>query len=122
MEIDGARLMVLHAAWKMDTQGKRAARQEISMIKVVAANVHQQVLDRAVQVHGALGVSDDTPLAMMWREGRVLRLVDGADEVHKMSIAYRELGRWKAEEDASGGRGQADVAGQRPGARRPARV
>ena len=66
------------------------------MIKVVAANVHQQVLDRAVQVHGALGVSDDTPLAMMWRQGRWLRLVDGADEVDKMSIAYRELGRWKA--------------------------
>ena len=93
MEIDGARLMVLHAAWKMDTEGKRAARQEIAMIKVVAANVQQQVLDRAIQVHGGLGVSDDTPLALMWREGRALRLVDGADEVHKMSIALREIKR-----------------------------
>ena len=67
MEIDQARLLTLYAAWKMDTAGKRAARQEISMIKVVAANVVMDVLDRAIQVHGALGVSDDTPLAMMWR-------------------------------------------------------
>ena len=103
MEIDGARLMVLHAAWKMDTAGKRAARQEISMIKVVAANVFMDVLDRAVQVHGALGVSDDTPLALMWRQGRWLRLADGPDEVHKMVIALRELNRFKREpaDDAS---------------------
>jgi acyl-CoA dehydrogenase len=93
MDIDGARLMVMHAAWKMDTAGKRAARQEISMIKVVAANVFMDVLDRAIQVHGALGVSDDTPLATMWRQGRWLRLADGPDEVHKMVIALRELKR-----------------------------
>ena len=101
MEIDGARLMVLHAAWKMDTAGKRAARQEISMIKVVAANVFMDVLDRAIQVHGALGVSDDTPLALMWRQGRWLRLADGPDEVHKMVIALRELKRARvaAEQD-----------------------
>jgi acyl-CoA dehydrogenase len=91
IEIDGARLMVLHAAWKMDTEGKRAARQEISEIKVVAANVFMDVLDRAIQVHGALGVSDDLPLALMWRQGRWLRLADGPDEVHKMAIALREL-------------------------------
>jgi acyl-CoA dehydrogenase len=96
MEIDGARLMVMHAAWKMDTAGKRAARQEISMIKVVAANVFMDVLDRAIQVHGALGVSDDTPLALMWRQGRWLRLADGPDEVHKMVIALRELKRARA--------------------------
>jgi len=95
MEIDGARLMVLHAAWKMDTEGKRAARQEISMIKVVAAQMHQEVCDRAMQVHGALGMSDDTPLALMWREGRWLRIADGPDEVHKMVIALRELKRFK---------------------------
>jgi len=99
IEIDGARLMVMHAAWKMDTAGKRAARQEISMIKVVAANVFMDVLDRAIQVHGALGVSDDTPLALMWRQGRWLRLADGPDEVHKMVIALRELKR-AASEDA----------------------
>jgi acyl-CoA dehydrogenase len=100
MEIDGARLMVLHAAWKMDTEGKRAARQDISMIKVIAANVFMDVLDRAMQVHGALGVSDDTPLALMWRQGRVLRVVDGPDEVHKMVIALRELNRFRAREEA----------------------
>ncbi len=98
MEIDAARLMVLHAAWKMDTEGKRAARQEISMIKVVAAQMHQEVLDRAMQVHGALGMSDDTPLAAMWRQGRWLRIADGPDEVHKMVIALRELNRFKPRE------------------------
>jgi acyl-CoA dehydrogenase len=95
MEVDQARLLTLYAAWKMDTIGKREARQEIAMIKVVAANVCMQVLDRAIQVHGALGVSDDTPLAGMWRSLRMLRLADGPDEVHKMVIARRELGRFK---------------------------
>jgi len=95
MEIDQARLLCLYAAWKMDTVGKREARQEISMIKVVAANVFMNVLDRAIQVHGALGVSDDTPLASMWRNGRMLRLADGPDEVHKQVIARRELARFR---------------------------
>jgi acyl-CoA dehydrogenase len=95
MEIDQARLLVLYAAWKMDTVGKKEARQEISMIKVVAANVFMRVLDRAIQVHGALGVSDDTPLARMWRDGRMLRLADGPDEVHKQVIARRELARFR---------------------------
>ena len=95
IEVDTARLSVLHAAWKMDTAGKRAARQEISMIKVQAAQMVMDVLDRAIQVHGALGVSDDTPLAAMWRGLRMLRLADGPDEVHKMVIALRELNRWK---------------------------
>lgn len=94
MEIDQARLLSLHAAWKMDTVGKRAARQEISMIKVVAANMVMDVLDRAIQVHGALGMTDDTPLAAMWGYSRTLRLVDGPDEVHKMVIARREVGRF----------------------------
>jgi len=97
IELEAARLMVRHAAHKMDAEGKRAARNEISMAKVMAANVHQDVLDRAIQVHGALGVSDDSPLALMWREGRWLRLVDGADEVHKMAIARRELRRFAAQ-------------------------
>jgi acyl-CoA dehydrogenase len=98
IEIDAARLMVLHAAWKMDTEGKRAARQQISMIKVVAAQMHQDVCDRAMQVHGALGMSDDIPLALMWRQGRWLRIADGPDEVHKQSIARRELSRFKPRE------------------------
>lgn len=93
MEIDQARLLTLNAAWKMDRHGKRVARQEISMIKVVAANMVMNVLDRAIQVHGSLGMTDDTPLAMMWRFSRMLRLADGPDEVHKMVIARREVGR-----------------------------
>jgi acyl-CoA dehydrogenase len=95
MEIDSARLMVLHAAWKMDTIGKKEARQEIAMIKVIAANMMMNVLDRAIQVFGAMGVSDDTPIARMWRDGRAMRLADGPDEVHKMTVARRELRRWQ---------------------------
>jgi acyl-CoA dehydrogenase len=91
MEVDQARLLTLYAAWQMDAEGKRRARQAISMIKVVAANVVMDVLDRAIQVHGALGMSDDTPLAGMWRYSRMLRVADGPDEVHKMVIARREL-------------------------------
>ena len=94
MEIDQARLLTLYAAWKMDTYGKKVARQEISMIKVVAPNMMLKVIDRAMQCLGALGVSDDTPLAAMWREGRGLRMADGPDEVHKMVVARRELRRF----------------------------
>ncbi len=93
MEIDQARLLTLYAAWMMDSEGKRRARQAISQIKVVAANVVMDVLDRAIQVHGALGMSDDTPLAGFWRFSRMLKVADGPDEVHKMVIARRELGR-----------------------------
>ena len=102
MEVDQARLLTLYAAWKMDSEGKRAARQQISMIKVVAANVVMDVLDRAIQTHGSLGMTEDTPLATMWRYSRMLRIADGPDEVHKMVIARRELGRWakRAEEEA----------------------
>lgn len=94
MEIDQARLLTLYAAWKMDTYDKKEARQEISMIKVVVPNMMQQVLDRAIQAMGALGVTDDTLVAGMWRHGRALRIADGPDEVHKMVIARRELRRF----------------------------
>jgi acyl-CoA dehydrogenase len=94
MEIDQARLFTLFTAWKMDTVGKKEAAQEISMIKVIAANLLMDVCDRAIQVLGSLGVSDDTPVAAMWRNGRSLRIADGPDEVHKMVIARRELKRW----------------------------
>jgi len=94
IEIDSTRLMVMHAAWKMDTAGKRESRQEIAMIKVMAANMVMRVLDRAIQVFGAAGVSDDTPIAGMWRNSRALRIADGPDEVHRMTIARRELRRW----------------------------
>ena len=70
------------------------------MTKVVAAQMHQDVLDRAMQVHGALGMSDDVPLAAQWRQGRWLRIADGPDEVHKMVIARRELHRWAKEAEA----------------------
>ena len=101
MEIDQARLLSLNAAWLMDTVGKRAARQQISMIKVVAANMVMDVLDRAIQVHGALGMTEDTPLAAMWRYSRTLRLADGPDEVHKMVIARREVGRFQKKRAAA---------------------
>ena len=91
MEILQARLLTQYAAWKMDTVGKKEARQELSMCKVVVPNVAMNVLDRAIQCLGALGVSDDTPIAAMWRNGRALRIADGPDEVHKMVIARREL-------------------------------
>jgi acyl-CoA dehydrogenase len=94
MEIDQARLLTLKAAWKMDTYGKKVARQEISMIKVVVPNTMMAVLDRVIQSLGALGVSDDTPVAAMWRHGRALRIADGPDEVHKSVIARRELKRF----------------------------
>ena len=98
IEIDAARWLVLNAAWQMDTFGKREARQAISLTKVSAANVVMDVLDRAIQVHGSLGMTDDTPLAVMWRQLRMLRLADGPDEVHKMVIAMRELNKWRADE------------------------
>jgi acyl-CoA dehydrogenase len=103
IEINSSRFMVLHAAWRMDTEGKRAARNDISMIKVQVANMLMDVVDRAMQVHGALGMSDDTPLSFLWRQGRWLRIADGPDEVHKMVIAYRELGRWAGTEGEDGG-------------------
>src|SRR3954468_10021328 len=104
MEIDQARLLTLYAAWKMDTEGKRAARQSISAIKIVAANMVMDVLDRAIQIHGSLGMTDDTPLAIMWRFSRMLPLADAPDEVQKMVLARRELNRWskRAEAEAEG--------------------
>jgi acyl-CoA dehydrogenase len=111
MEVDQARLLTLYAAWMMDTEGKRRARHAISQIKVVAANMVMNVLDRAIQVHGALGMSDDTPLAGMWRFMRMLRVADGPDEVHKMVIARRELNRAaKRSEGASGSDGSRPAA------------
>jgi acyl-CoA dehydrogenase len=112
METEQARLLTLKAAWLMDTEGKREARREISMIKVVAANVVMDVLDRAIQVHGSLGMSDDTPLASMWRYSRMLKVADGPDEVHKMVIARRELNHWaKADGGAEGNGGAPRPAG-----------
>jgi acyl-CoA dehydrogenase len=93
LRIDQARLLVMRAAWMIDTLGNRAARHEVSAIKVVAPNTALWVIDKAVQVHGGMGVTDDTPLASMWANMRTLRIADGPDEVHKMVIARREIGR-----------------------------
>jgi acyl-CoA dehydrogenase len=94
MEIEQARLLTLKAAHLMDTVGNKMARAEIAMIKVVAPNVTLRVLDRAIQAHGAAGVSQDTFLAGAWAAVRTLRLADGPDEVHRESIAKWELGKW----------------------------
>ena len=91
IEIEMARLLTLKAAWMMDTVGNRQARTEIAAIKVAAPNVALKVVDRAIQVHGGGGVSDDFTLAWAYAHLRTLRLADGPDEVHKLSIARREL-------------------------------
>lgn len=90
-EIQAARLMTLHAAWRIDNEGAKTARDDISMIKYMVANTMQRVVDRAIQVHGGLGMTDDTILAYFYRHERAARIYDGADEVHKMSVAKRIL-------------------------------
>jgi alkylation response protein AidB-like acyl-CoA dehydrogenase len=92
-EIDAARLMVLKAAWVMDTQGAAAARDDIAVIKFFASGVLLRVLDRAIQAHGAAGLVDELPLAFWYRHERAARIYDGADEVHKASLAKRLLTR-----------------------------
>jgi len=94
--IDGARYMVLNAAWKMDNAGNKAARKEIAMIKVLAPNVACQVIDWAIQAHGGAGVADDFGLAQAYAHARTLRLADGPDEVHRNQIAKIELGEQAA--------------------------
>jgi acyl-CoA dehydrogenase len=90
-EINAARLMVLHAAWKIEQQGASAAREEISLIKFSVARTMQRVLDRAIQALGGLGMTDDTPLAFWWAHERAARIYDGADEVHIEVVARRIL-------------------------------
>jgi len=87
LEIEQARLLTLKAAWMIDNLGKKAAQDEIAMIKIVAPEVNTTVVNRAMQVFGAAGLSDDFPLASMWAHGRTLHIVDGPDEVHKRSLA-----------------------------------
>ncbi len=99
IEIEMARLLTLKAAWMMDTVGNRQARTEISAIKVAAPNVALRVLDRAIQVHGGGGVSDEFHLAWAYAHLRTLRLADGPDEVHRLSIARRELAPYVPRED-----------------------
>ena len=93
-EINAARLLVLDTARKIDREGAHAARDEISLIKFFVAGILQKVLDRAIQVHGGLGVTDDTVLAYWFRHERAARIYDGPDEVHKLAVAKRILRKW----------------------------
>ena len=94
-EIEQARLLTMKAAWMMDTAGNKAARTEIAAIKVVAARLQTQVVDRAIQVFGAMGLTPDTPLAFLYTWGRALRFIDGPDEVHLRTIAREEIKKAK---------------------------
>jgi acyl-CoA dehydrogenase len=95
MAIDQARLLVLDAAWKLDTGGSLNALSEVSQIKVVVPTMAQQVIDMAMQLHGGAGLSSDFPLAGMWTNARALRLADGPDEVHRGVVARLEIGKYR---------------------------
>jgi acyl-CoA dehydrogenase len=101
LEIDQARLLVLQAAWKMDQAGNAAARVDASAIKLVTAQLQTRVLDRAIQVFGAMGLTPDTPLARLWSWGRALRFLDGPDEVHLRTVARAELAQAKTRRGAN---------------------
>jgi alkylation response protein AidB-like acyl-CoA dehydrogenase len=92
-EIDAAKLLTLRAAWTIEKEGTREARDQISLIKFYVAGVMMRVVDRAIQAHGGLGVTDHTPLAYFYRNERAGRIYDGPDEVHKLVVAKRILKR-----------------------------
>ncbi|XVU24716.1 acyl-CoA dehydrogenase family protein [Actinoplanes sp. CA-054009] len=96
VRIEQARLLVLKAAWLMDTVGNKGAHTEIQAIKIIVPSTVEWIVDKAVQAHGAAGTSQDTPLAALWVAARTLRLADGPDEVHKRSLARRELNRYRS--------------------------
>lgn len=96
IEIEAAKMLCMHAAWHMDTHGASASRVEIAMIKVYGTQMLFNAIDRAIQVHGALGYTADLPLEEMYRMARASRLVDGADEVHKVTIARKSLKEYEA--------------------------
>jgi len=102
VEIDQARLLVLRAAWLMDRAGNAAARIDVSAIKLVAAQLQTRVLDRAIQVFGAMGLTPDTPLSYLWTWGRAMRFLDGPDEVHLRAVALAELAKAKVNRGATG--------------------
>jgi acyl-CoA dehydrogenase len=96
VRIEQARLLVLKAAWLMDTVGNKGAHTEIQAIKIIVPATAEWIIDKAIQAHGAAGVGQDTPLARLWSQARTLRLADGPDEVHKRSLARRELNRYRS--------------------------
>ena len=96
IEIDQARLLTLKTAWMIDTLGKKAAQNEIAMIKIAVPEMHTNVVNRAIQAFGGAGVSDDFPLASMWAHGRTMHIVDGPDEVHKRSLAKSVLRQFQS--------------------------
>jgi len=93
LEIEQARLLVLKTAWLIDNHGSRGAATEIAGIKVIVPRMACTIIDRAIQLHGGAGVSDDTPLAYFYASARTLRLADGPDEVHLRTVARQELDR-----------------------------
>jgi acyl-CoA dehydrogenase len=95
-QMQAARLMTLHAAWMMDTEGVAAARKQIALIKFFGAQVLHDVVDRALQAHGSLGYSTDLPLEAMYRYARAARIYDGPDEVHRASVARQILRGYEA--------------------------
>ena len=95
VQIEAARLLVLKTAWLMDTVGNKGAHTEIQSIKILVPQMTEWIMDKAIQAHGAGGVSQDFPLAALWAHARTLRLADGPDEVHKRSLAYRELKKYR---------------------------
>ncbi len=101
VEIDQARLLVLRAAWRLDHEGNAAARTDVSAIKLVTSRLQTTVIDRAMQVFGAMGLSPDTPLARLWAWGRALRFLDGPDEVHLRTVARAELKQAKTRRGAN---------------------
>jgi len=122
IDLEMIRLLTMKTAWLMDTVGNRHARVEIAAIKVAAPEVALRIVDRAIQVHGGGGVSDDFPLASMYAHLRTLRLADGPDEVHKRTIAQRELRRWEtppADAAATDGSADGSTGAPRASATRP---
>jgi alkylation response protein AidB-like acyl-CoA dehydrogenase len=111
-EIHGARLMVLHAAWKIERDGSHGARNEISLIKFTVARTMQRILDRTLQALGGLGMTDQTPVAFWWAHERAARIYDGADEVHIEAVAKRLLREYGMHEAKNDGRaaGNSSVA------------
>jgi acyl-CoA dehydrogenase len=95
VRIEAARLLVLKTAWLMDTVGNKGAHTEIQSIKILVPQMTEWIMDKAIQAHGAGGVSQDFPLAALWAHARTLRLADGPDEVHKRSLAFRELKKYR---------------------------